>query len=196
METETDADNRSRMIREAEERKLDYDAAETIKTNEQLRLLRMAEDEPASLQQENDSLRGLLSAGFEIIAGAREERVTADREAANLRLALDDMKANEAQRYAAEIRQLRKEVARLEVTQAAFKTRLDTAKAEARTEALEEAAERMIREIDVFQDIVGWQPGESRNKLVCDIAEKMGGILRSMAATPPTADAEPKAKLT
>jgi hypothetical protein len=38
------------------------------------------------------------------------------------------------------------------------------------------------RRIDIFQDVVGWQPGESRNALVADIRDKVEGALRAKAA--------------
>lgn len=35
------------------------------------------------------------------------------------------------------------------------------------------AIEDAVNAIDLFQDIVGWQPGESRNALVCEIEDRV-----------------------
>ena len=39
-------------------------------------------------------------------------------------------------------------------------------------------AEKVAAEINLFQDIAGWQHGESRNRLIGDIAEKIEGFIR------------------
>jgi len=42
-------------------------------------------------------------------------------------------------------------------------------------------ATRIISEIDAFQDIMGWQPGESRNLLVIKMREKVKGLFGEAA---------------
>lgn len=50
-----------------------------------------------------------------------------------------------------------------------------------------EVVERVTRRIDQFQDIVGWQPGESRNKLVAEIRdEALKELEAALSALPPT----------
>ena len=46
-----------------------------------------------------------------------------------------------------------------------------------RCAAMQALLRRIPDEIRVFQDIQGWLPGESRNKLVCDIARKIERII-------------------
>ena len=46
--------------------------------------------------------------------------------------------------------------------------------------------------INRFQDILGWQPGESRNKLVCEIRDRVLGLeAPPNTTTSPLEDAEP-----
>lgn len=52
----------------------------------------------------------------------------------------------------------------------------------AKRQALEELTQLVHREIGVFQDIIGWQPGESRNKFVCEIRDAVTEKLRQAAA--------------
>jgi hypothetical protein len=41
---------------------------------------------------------------------------------------------------------------------------------------IEELQKKVYTQIDIFQDIWSWQPGESRNALVCDIRDKVDKI--------------------
>ena len=39
-----------------------------------------------------------------------------------------------------------------------------------------EVRDEAVKRIDIFQDIVGWQPGESRNALIWEIEQSVGII--------------------
>lgn len=58
---------------------------------------------------------------------------------------------------------------------------IDQAAPGIRAEVLREAVPSVLSEINVFQDIVGWQRGESRNRLIGDIAEKAQAELHRLA---------------
>jgi len=55
---------------------------------------------------------------------------------------------------------------------------------------MDELSDKIGEEIRIFQDVIGWQPHESRNALICRIAEKIETIVREIvesAKAPETA---------